>query len=50
MGSKDGQNSDSKKEECLTIKQDTPNNASAGSASSGPSIPVASTSETEGYG
>ncbi|XXG82964.1 hypothetical protein AAC387_Pa10g0835 [Persea americana] len=45
MGSEDGQNSDSKKE-CLTIKQD--NNASAISAFNGPSIPMTSTSETEG--
>ena len=48
MGSKDGQNSDSKKVECLTIKQDIPNNASAVSASRGPSISVTSTLETEG--
>lgn len=46
--SKVGQNSGSKKEEYLTTKHDNPNNAPAGSASSGLSTPVISTSETEG--
>ncbi|XXG88465.1 hypothetical protein AAC387_Pa12g0671 [Persea americana] len=47
IGLGDGQDGGSQKEECIITKQDIPNNAPAVPASSGPSTPMISTSETK---
>eukprot|EP00268_Persea_americana_P011078 TRINITY_DN14606_c0_g2_i1.p2 TRINITY_DN14606_c0_g2~~TRINITY_DN14606_c0_g2_i1.p2 ORF type:complete len:284 (+),score=65.01 TRINITY_DN14606_c0_g2_i1:3752-4603(+) len=47
VGLKDGQDGSSKKEECLTIKQDIPHKVPVASASNGLSTPAISPSETK---